>query len=121
MYLYLHDVTPDLGPIELVPRSHPWNKHDLPAHEPELCARPEPSELDCRGIGDVGARRYAASGLPFHAERLPAGSLLIHEASVLHRGLANTAVDVRYAVRYVRAAHLLPTPFVRAVSPHVTW
>ena len=100
MYLYLHDVTRELGPIELVPRSHPWNKHDLPSLEPELCARPEAGALDCRGLGDAGARRYAASGLPFHAERLRAGSLLIHEASILHRGLANTALDVRYAVRF---------------------
>jgi hypothetical protein len=100
VYLYLHDVTRDLGPIELVPASHPWNKHDLPALEPELCARPEAGALDCRGLGDAGARRYAASGLPFHAERLRAGSLLVHEASVLHRGLANTALDVRYAVRF---------------------
>ena len=99
VYLYLHDVSRELGPIELVPASQPWNTHDLPATSPELCARPEAGGLDCRGLGDAGARRYAASGLPFHAERLRAGSLLVHEASVLHRGLANTARAVRYAVR----------------------
>ena len=99
VYLYLHDVSRELGPIELVPASQPWNAHDLPASSPELCARPEAGGLDCRGLGHAGARRYAASGLPFHAERLRAGSLLVHEASVLHRGLANTARAVRYAVR----------------------
>ena len=99
VYLFLHDVSRELGPIELVPASQPWNTHDLPARSPELCARPEAGGLDCRGLGDAGARRYAASGLPFHAERLRAGSLLVHEASVLHRGLANTARAVRYAVR----------------------
>ena len=72
MYLYLHDVSRELGPIELVPASQPWNTHDLPATSPELCARPEAGGLDCRGLGDAGARRYAASGLPFHAERLRA-------------------------------------------------
>lgn len=52
VYLFPHAIDRALGPIELVPRSHPWGTHDIAAHEPALCARPA-GGLDCRGLGEV--------------------------------------------------------------------
>ena len=52
VYLFPHAIDRALGPIELVPRSHPWGTYDIAAHEPALCARPA-GGLDCRGLGEV--------------------------------------------------------------------
>ena len=94
LYLYPHDVPEDLGPIELVPQSHPLGENDLTANDTQAC------ESGGRGIGADAARRYSASPLAYHAPLLRAGSVLIHEASLAHRGLENRGQSARYAIRY---------------------
>ena len=32
VYLFPHAIDRALGPIELLPRSHPWGTHDIAAH-----------------------------------------------------------------------------------------
>lgn len=94
VYLFPHDVPASLGPIELMPRSQPYAQNDLSAHDPEALAS------SGRSMSERAASRFSASPLAYRAPFLQAGSVLIHEASLAHRGLKNRGDAVRYAVRY---------------------
>lgn len=95
VYLMPHDVPAAMGAaIELMPESQPYNRNDLSASDPQAI------RSGGRAIGAQAARRFSDSERAFHAPALAAGSVLVHEASLAHRGLENRGVAPRYAVRY---------------------
>jgi hypothetical protein len=81
MFVYLSDVTEDLGPIGLLPRPHALDAAALPNWYPALSGQPDeghPDWVACNGRPDWYEHEVKATG--------PAGTVIAYRIETFHRG-----------------------------------
>lgn len=99
IWVALDDVSPERGPLELIPGSHLWGL--LPTVEDEWY----------RHVSDARVDDNAFESLP-----MKAGDAVLFSAFLVHRSGRNTSEDFRYSVQY-RYNDLADESYVRRVFP----
>ena len=103
VFLALDDVRADMGPTEVVPRTHSGEAHAV-LREGNRVAQLSPSPASA---ADAGEAALIASGYPSPVPAiLSAGDALLMDSRTIHRGSSNVAEHARRKLAY--ASFLVP-------------